>query len=113
VKSTIKDAVTWVQRHSLWLMSIGLMLASSGIDGAYMSRWMPDAWGWLGLVLNTVADISGMAIMYYYGQLIRIEAKGTKKHKLARLLLIAEAVAGKQHVDQGDFDAFLNSPLVL
>ena len=51
-------------RVSLWLVSIGLMLASSGVDGAYLTKLMPAHWGWMGLVLNTTADIASEVIMY-------------------------------------------------
>ena len=37
---------------SLWVASIGLMVASSGLDGAYLAKLMPAGWGWLGLWLN-------------------------------------------------------------
>lgn len=84
------DNVKAILKSSLWLVGLGLMLASSGIDGAYMSRIMPEGWGWLGLVLNTTADISGMVIMYFYGYIRRENAKNTKKWKLARWLLFAE-----------------------
>lgn len=77
-------------KHSLWIVGFGLMLASSGIDGAYMSKIMPDGWGWLGLVLNTTADVAGMVLTYYYGVIRRENAKNTKKWKLARWLLLAE-----------------------
>ena len=77
-------------KYSLWIVGFGLMLASSGIDGAYMSRMMPDEWEWLGLVLNTTADIAGMVLTYYYGVIRRENAKNTKKWKLARWLLLAE-----------------------
>jgi hypothetical protein len=77
-------------KYSLWIVGFGLMLASSGIDGAYMSRMMPAGWGWLGLVLNTTADVAGMVLTYYYGVIRRENAKNSKKWKLARWLLLAE-----------------------
>ena len=61
---------------SLWLVSIGLMISSSGIDGAYLTKLMPAGWGWLGLVLNTTADIGSEIGMYWYG---RLKQAGRKK----------------------------------
>ena len=75
--------------NALWVVGLGLMLASSGIDGAYMARW--NTWPWAGFLLNTVADVGGMAIAYYYGVLVQDTTK--KKRRLARLLLGAEVVA--------------------
>ena len=81
----------WLNENALWLVGLGLMLASSGIDGAYMARMM--SWSWLGYVLNTTADVAGMALTYYYGRLLRDNAKTTNKHKQARYLIISEVVA--------------------
>lgn len=75
---------------SLWLVSLGLMLASSGLDGAYMSKWMPGGWAWLGLVLNTMSDIAGMVIMYWFG---RLQQSGRTKRRLSYALLLSEGVA--------------------
>ena len=36
----MKRITRWLQANSLWLVSLGLMVASSGIDGAYMARWI-------------------------------------------------------------------------
>jgi len=79
--------------NALWLVGIGLMLASSGIDGAYMARWMPEGLGWLGLVLNTVSDVAGMALMFAFGRLRRENARTSKKYKMAAILLLGEFVA--------------------
>lgn len=75
---------------SLWLVGLGLMLASSGIDGAYMSTWMPPGFGWLGLVLNTTSDISGMVLVYWYARLQ--QDRSSRKRRLSNVLLAAEAV---------------------
>ena len=84
---------SWLQNNALWLSGLGLMLASSGIDGAYMSRWMPDGAAWLGLVLNTVSDLAGMVLSYEYGRLRHDNAKSSKRYKMAGALLGAEFVA--------------------
>jgi len=84
----IKDAIV---NNSLWLIGLGLMLASSGIDGAYMSQWMPPGWEWLGLVLNTMADIGGMVLMYWFGRLRQDRSKA--KRQLAYALLASEIVS--------------------
>ena len=55
--SVVNRFWSWITRVSLWLVSIGLMLASSGIDGAYLARIMPAGADWLGYVLNTMSDI--------------------------------------------------------
>ncbi len=83
----------WLLKNSLWLIGLGLMLASSGIDGAYLTRIMPEGFFWLGLVLNTTADVSGMVLTYYYGLLRRTAQKGSRKYKMANVLLSAEAFA--------------------
>jgi len=64
----------WIRDNALWLATINPMVASPGLDGAYMARWMTDLPGLggaavLGYVLNTTADLSGTAITYYYGRL--------------------------------------------
>lgn len=82
----------WAKENSLWIVSGGLMLASSGLDGMYMSAWMPDGWAWLGLALNTMSDVAGMVLMYWYGRL-RQSPRGSKRYKLASALLPAELVA--------------------
>ncbi len=82
----------WIANHSLWLVALGLMLASSGLDGIYMSKWMPVGVNWLGLVLNTMSDIGNLVIMYWYGRL-RQSPRGSKRYKLAGVLLPSELVA--------------------
>ena len=82
----------WAKENSLWIVSAGLMLASSGLDGMYMSAWMPGGWAWLGLALNTMSDVAGMVLMYWYGRL-RLSPRGSKRYKLAAALLPAELVA--------------------
>lgn len=82
----------WAKENSLWLVSAGLMLASSGLDGIYMAKWMPDGVYWLGLVLNTMSDIGNMVLMYWYGRL-RLSPRGSKRYRLAGALLPAELVA--------------------
>ena len=77
----------WVLRNSLWLVSIGLMLSSSGIDGAYMAKLMP--WPWMGYVLNTVSDIGSEALMYWFGR-FRQFPRNTKRYRMAWGLLVAE-----------------------
>jgi len=79
----------WLLRNSLWLVGLGLMLASSGIDGAYMERW--NAWRYGGYVLNTVADLAGMALTYWYGRLQQDRSR--TKRRLSAVLLGAETVA--------------------
>ena len=76
--------------NSLWAVAFGLMLASSGLDGVYMAKWMPAGWGWLGLVLNTMSDIAAMTITYWFG---RLQQSGKTKRRLSLVLLGAELVA--------------------
>lgn len=80
-----------IKRNSLWLMSIGLMAASSGVDGAYMSTWMPQRAYWLGYVLNTTSDVASEVLMYWFGRLQQ-ERKGSKKWRFSWWLLPAELV---------------------
>lgn len=88
----MKRVVMWFQRHSLWLVGMGLMLASSGVDGAYMARWMPAPLTLLGYVLNTTSDVAGEVLMYWFGRL-QLERKGSKKWKASWALLPAETLA--------------------
>lgn len=84
--------MNWLQRNSLWLIGFGLMLASSGIDGAYMARWMATPWAWSGYALNTISDVAGEVLMYQFGRLQQ-EPKNTKKHRLSWWILLAEVIA--------------------
>lgn len=88
----MKTFYRWARENSLWLVSIGLMLASSGLDGVYMGKWMPIGWAWLGLVLNTMSDVGNMVLMYWYGRL-KQQPKGSLRYRLAGALLPAELVA--------------------
>ena len=86
----VKKARNVIEQNALWIAGFGLMLASSGLDGRYLASWME--WPWLGYVLNTMADATGMALTYYYGVLLR-KARGSKPRKTkARMLLLAELV---------------------
>lgn len=78
-----------IMQSSLWLVSIGLMLASSGIDGAYLSRLMPAGLHWLGYVLNTMSDVGSEILMYWFGRL-RLFPKNSKRYRMAVILLPAE-----------------------
>ena len=82
-----------ILKYSLWLAGIGLMLSSSGVDGAYLTRIMPEGFGWLGLILNTVADLSTMVLTYWYGVLKRENSKRAKLAKMANVVLAGEAFA--------------------
>jgi len=75
----------------LIVASAALMLASSGIDGAYMARWMPSGWGWLGFALNTTADLTGETLMYAFGRLQQ-ERRGSKRQRASWAILGAEVV---------------------
>ena len=81
----------WAKRNSLWLVGLGLMLASSGLDGVYISKWMAGA-PWLGFVLNTMSDVANLILMYWFGR-FRQSPKGSKRYKLAAALLPSEVVA--------------------
>ena len=65
------------------------MLASSGIDGVYMAKWMPVTI--LGFILNTVADVADMVMAHKYGKLQR--KRSAEKRKWSLLLLAGEACA--------------------
>ena len=81
----------WVRRNSLWLVGLGLMLASSGLDGVYISKWMAGA-PWLGFVLNTMSDVANLTLMYWYGR-FRQSPKGSKRYRLAAAMLPSEIIA--------------------
>jgi hypothetical protein len=67
----MKALHSWIKKSASTLIGVGLMLASSGLDGVYMSMWMPSGWAWLGFVLNTMADISDLYLGHRAGRLIR------------------------------------------
>ncbi|HUW11161.1 MAG TPA: C2H2-type zinc finger protein [Anaerolineae bacterium] len=75
---------------SLWLVGLGLMLASSGLDGVYMAQWMPAGWGWLGLVLNTMSDVGNLTLAYWYTRLRQTAHRRSRRFRLANVLLAAE-----------------------
>lgn len=77
----------WLRRNSLWLVGVGLMAASSGLDGVYMSSW--SGWAPLGFVLNSMSDVTAMALTYWYGRL----QYSAKKRGPSRVLLVGELVA--------------------
>lgn len=80
----------WLERNWLLLVvSVGIMLASSGVDGIYMGTWQPPRWTWLGLVVNTMFDIASPVITYKYGKL----QSSSKKRKYTWPLLVFEVVA--------------------
>jgi len=84
----------WLLRASLWLAGVGLMWASSGIDGTYIAQL--NRWEWAGYVLNAVADITSMVLMYWYGRLVqtsRKETGGKRKIEMSRWVLVVEAIA--------------------
>jgi hypothetical protein len=81
----------WIRLNSLWLVGLGLMLASSGLDGVYISRWMTGA-PWLGFVLNTMSDVANLTLMYWYGR-FRQSPKGSKRYRLAAAMLPSEIIA--------------------
>lgn len=83
---------SWLQRNSLVLAGMGLCLFSSGIDGAFMAKLMPESWGWLGLGLNAVADITGFLLTYWFG-VFQQSGKRTRKYRMSWVLLLAEIVA--------------------
>ena len=83
--------VDWVRRNSLWLVGLGLMLASSGLDGVYISKWMSGA-PFLGFVLNTMSDVANLTLMYWYGR-FRQSPKGSKRYRLAAAMLPSEIIA--------------------
>lgn len=80
---------TWLRNNSLWLIGSGLMLASAGIDGAYMARWtiVPV----LGYILNATADICSEVLMYWYGRFQ--QDRSDRKRRLSAALLAAEVIA--------------------
>jgi len=88
---TLKRTWRAIQANSLWIVSIGLMLASSGVDGEYMTYWMPASAPWLGYILNTTGDVASEVLMYWFGRLQQA-SKNTKRHRFSWWLLPAELV---------------------
>lgn len=81
---------TWIESNGLFIISGGLCLASSGLDGTYMAAWMGKA-PYLGYILNTTSDIATLALSYWYGRL-RMDYSSVKRAR-SSLLLIADLVA--------------------
>lgn len=71
-------------RIILIVASIGLMFASSGLDGSYLSRAMGP---WFGYSLNTVSDIVSEVLMYAFARIRQTARKGSKPWKLSWILL--------------------------
>lgn len=67
----MKALHSWLKRNTSTLIGAGLMLASSGLDGVYMSLWMPSRFPVLGFVLNTMADVCDLYLGQRAGRLIR------------------------------------------
>jgi len=82
---------TWLLSSSLWIVMIGLMLASSGLDGKYIASWMSPGSEWLGYVLNTVSDVASVFVMYWYGRLQ--QSRSSTKRKLSDGLLAFEKIS--------------------
>jgi hypothetical protein len=80
---------TWCLQSSLWIVALGLMLASSGIDGTYMERL--NAWPSFGYILNFMSDVANLILMYWYGRLQ--QDRSPKKQERSRHVLKAEWVA--------------------
>jgi len=76
--------------NALMVAGMLLMLASAGVDGAFLSMWMSPGLGWLGYVLNLVADATSYVLSNSYGRLQGDEDEA--KRKLSRLLLVGEWV---------------------
>lgn len=81
----------WLQRNSLILMSTGLFLASSGLDGSYMASMMPEGLGWMGFIMNTTGDVITLGLSYWYGR-FRMDRSSVKRKK-ALVLLGAEVIS--------------------
>jgi hypothetical protein len=69
---------SWCKRHQSVIIGGFLMAASSGLDGVYMTLWMPPAVWWLGLVLNTGADFADLYLGDRMGRLMR-STDGSKR----------------------------------
>ena len=88
----MKTLGLWLRNNSLWAAALGLMVASSGLDGAWLAKMMIPGQGWMGYVLNTTSDLAGLILIYWFG-VFRQSPKNTKRYKLALILLPAEIVA--------------------
>lgn len=84
----MKRLGSWISNNRFWLVGIGLMLASSGLDGAYLAAVM----GPLGFVLNTTVDIASEVIMNEFAMIRRSSARASRRYRLAGWLLACEAV---------------------
>ena len=87
----MKQLWAWFLSASLWIVMIGLMLASSGLDGKYIASWMSPGAEWLGYVLNTVSDLASVFVMFWYGRLQ--QSRSSKKRDLSNDLLTFEKIS--------------------
>lgn len=71
-------------RVILLAASVGLMIASSGLDGSYLSRAMGPYFGY---TLNTVSDIVSEVLMYAFARIRQTARKDSKAWKLSYILL--------------------------
>lgn len=78
--------------NSLWIVSLGLMLASSAWDGGFLAKLMPVGFEWTGYVLNFTVDLAGMTLIYWYGR-FRQCPRNTNRHKMALALIPGELIA--------------------
>jgi hypothetical protein len=83
--------VKWCRSHTSIIIGAGLMLASSGLDGRYMSLWMPDAPA-LGFILNTAADATGLYLGQQLARFMR-SSDGIKRVVGLIVLALGQAVA--------------------
>jgi len=77
-------------KHANLFISGGLVIASSGLDGVYMSLWTPT-FPILGFILNFAADVTNMYLGNQVGKLLR--SKSSTKHAGAVFLFTGEIVA--------------------
>lgn len=81
----------FVKSHANLLIGAGLMLASSGLDGVYMSLWMPANFPVLGFILNIVADVCDLYLSSQVGSLLR--KKDAVKRYGAFLIFAGQLIA--------------------
>ena len=86
-------AVAWVERNSLALSGLALSLFSSGIDGEYMSSWMPQGLRWTGYALNTTADVAVLVLARWLGRLQSEDRRSQLRRSQLRLALSGEYIA--------------------
>lgn len=80
----------FVEENMLMLAGMSLMLASAGVDGYFLSRWMTPGFEWMGYVLNLVSDASTYILSNMFA---RFQSDpNPRKRRMSYVILAGEAI---------------------